>query len=82
VKESLRKRNWNNQIIALLSFYYNHGYIGVSVKKPVFIFSKNKKYVTIVIRVVEGPQYKISNVNLEINMSKRDQKNMLLLKIL
>lgn len=61
-----KKAKLNSHIIKLLSFYYNHGYINVRVKKPVFIFSKDKKYVTIIIKIVQGPQYRISNVYLEI----------------
>lgn len=66
-----KKAKLNDQIIKLLSFYYNHGYINVRVKKPVFIFSKNKKYVTVIIKIVEGPQYRISNVDLEIKNVKK-----------
>lgn len=69
-----KKAKLNNQIIALLSFYYNHGYISVRVKKPIFVFSKNKKYVTIIVRIVQGPQYKISTVNLEIKHVKKSSK--------
>ena len=67
-----KKAKLNNQIIKLLSFYYNHGYINVRVKKPVFIFSKNKKYVTIIIKIVQGLQYRISSVDLEIKNVKKD----------
>ncbi|RZD15067.1 MAG: outer membrane protein assembly factor BamA [Candidatus Acidulodesulfobacterium ferriphilum] len=67
-----KKAKLNNQIIKLLGFYYNHGYINVRVRKPVFIFSKNKKYVTIIIKIVQGPQYRISNVDLEIKNVKKD----------
>lgn len=69
-----KKAKLNSQIIKLLSFYYNHGYIDVSVKKPDFIFSKNKKYVTIIIRLVQGAQYRISRVNLIIKGTKTDSK--------
>ncbi|MHB1660888.1 MAG: outer membrane protein assembly factor BamA [bacterium] len=69
-----KKAKLNSQIIRLLSFYYNHGYINVSVKKPEFIFSKNKKYVTVVIRIVEGPQYRISKINLFIKGEKNNSK--------
>ena len=69
-----KKAKLNSQIIKLLSFYYNHGYINVSVKKPEYIFSKNKKYVTVIIRIVEGPQYRISKVNLIIKGAKAGSK--------
>ena len=69
-----KKAKLNSQIIKLLSFYYNHGYINVSVKKPQFIFSKNKKYVTVIIRIVEGPQYRVSKVNLVIKGIKTGSK--------
>ena len=69
-----KKAKLNSQIIKLLSFYYNHGYIEVSVKKPLFIFSKNKKYVTIVIRIVQGPQYRVSAVKLAIKGVKQNSK--------
>lgn len=60
----------NSEIIKLLSFYYNHGYINVRVKQPKYDFSKDKKYVTILITIVEGPQYKVSKVNLIIKGEK------------
>lgn len=69
-----KKAQLNSQIIKLLSFYYNYGYIDVSVKKPKFIFSKNKKYVTIVIRIVQGPQYKISDVKLIVKGLTKNSK--------
>ena len=72
-----KKAKLNNQIIKLLSFYYNHGYIDVSVKKPEFIFSKNKKFVTIVIRIVQGRQYRISKVNLIIKGVKQNSNEYL-----
>ena len=69
-----KKARLNTQIIKLLSFYYNHGYIEVSVKKPLFIFSKDKKYVTIIIRIVQGPQFRVSKVNLTIKGTKKNSK--------
>ncbi len=69
-----KKAKLNSQIIKLLSFYYNHGYINVSVKKPEFSFSKNKKYVAILIRIIEGPQYRISKLKLIIKGAKRNSK--------
>lgn len=69
-----KKAKLNSQIIKLLSFYYNHGYISVRVKKPVLIFSKNKKYVTIIIKIVQGPQYKISKVNIVISNVRKGSK--------
>ncbi len=69
-----KKAKLNSQIIKLLGFYYNHGYINVSVKKPKYIFSKDKKYVTIIIRIVQGTQYRISKVNLAIKGEKNNSK--------
>ncbi|MHB8231327.1 MAG: outer membrane protein assembly factor BamA [bacterium] len=69
-----KKAKLNSQIIKLLSFYYNHGYINVSVKKPEFIFSENKKYVTIIISIVQGPQYRISKVGLVIKGERNNSK--------
>ena len=57
------KAKLNSQIMKLLSFYYNNGYINVSVKKPKFVFSKNKKFVTIALTIHQGPQYRISDIN-------------------
>ncbi len=68
------KAKLNNQIIKLLSFYYNHGYIEVSVKKPKFIFSKNKKFVKIILTVHQGPQYRISDVDVIIKNKDRHIK--------
>ncbi len=72
-----KKARLSSQIIKLLSFYYNHGYINVSVGRPKFVFSKDKKYVTIIINVSEGPQYRISEVDLEIANVKKTSKQYL-----
>jgi outer membrane protein insertion porin family len=71
------KAKLNSQIIKLLSFYYNYGYLNANVKRPKFIFSKNKKFVTIIIKIDKGPQYKVSEVNLIIRHVSKNSKEYL-----
>ncbi|MHB1664030.1 MAG: outer membrane protein assembly factor BamA [bacterium] len=69
-----KKAKLNSQIMKLLSFYYNNGYINVSVKKPKFIFLKNKKFVKILLTIHQGPQYRISDVNVIIKNKNKHIK--------
>lgn len=44
--------------------YYDNGYLKVSVGEPKIEFSQDKKWMTIMIPISEGPQFKISSVNI------------------
>ncbi len=78
-----KKARLNSDIIKLLSFYYNHGYLNVTVKKPEIIFSKNKKFVTVLIRIHQGHQYRISQVRLIItHLSKLSKEYKAVFKLL
>ncbi|MBW2064414.1 MAG: outer membrane protein assembly factor BamA, partial [Deltaproteobacteria bacterium] len=47
----------------LLSFYYNHGYIKAKVGEPKITYEKGKG-ITITIEIVEGPKYRVNEVNI------------------
>ncbi|MDA8170124.1 MAG: outer membrane protein assembly factor BamA, partial [Nitrospiraceae bacterium] len=47
--------------------YYNNGYIQATVSEPVIKFSSDKKWVTVLYRINEGPQFKVSSVEFEGN---------------
>lgn len=44
--------------------YHDNGYLKVSVGEPKIEFSKDKKWMTIIIPISEGPQFKVSSVSL------------------
>lgn len=44
--------------------YYDNGYLKVSVGEPKLEFSQDKKWMTIIIPISEGPQFKITSVNI------------------
>ncbi|MCS7215892.1 MAG: outer membrane protein assembly factor BamA [Thermodesulfovibrio sp.] len=44
--------------------YHDNGYIKVSVGEPKIEFSQDKKWMTIIITISEGPQFKVSSVDI------------------
>jgi outer membrane protein insertion porin family len=47
--------------------YYNKGFIQVVVTGPILDFSKDRKWATVVFRISEGEQFKVSNVSISGN---------------
>ncbi|MEN2985118.1 MAG: outer membrane protein assembly factor BamA [Thermodesulfovibrionaceae bacterium] len=62
--------------------YYDNGYLKVSVGEPKIEFSKDRKWMTIIIPISEGPQFKISSVSFTgyDKNEEKDIKNLIKLK--
>ncbi len=54
--------------------YHDNGYIKVSVGEPKIEFSQDKKWMTIIIPISEGPQFKISSVKVEGIKDKKEEQ--------
>jgi len=53
--------------------YHDNGYLKVSIGEPKLEFSQDKKSMTIIIPISEGPQFKISSLKLEGIKDKKEE---------
>jgi len=53
--------------------YHDNGYLKVSVGEPKLEFSQDKKWMTIIIPISEGPQFKISSLKFEGIKDKKEE---------
>lgn len=53
--------------------YHNNGFLKVSIGEPKIEFSQDKKWMTIIIPISEGPQFKISSLKLEGIKDKKEE---------
>jgi len=58
----LSRQDLSQDIAKLAAFYHNNGYIQAKVGEPRIEFKDNWIYITI--KIVEGPQFKVGNVDL------------------
>jgi outer membrane protein insertion porin family len=59
----LKKEDLDQDVTKLSSFYYNHGYIQARIGEPKIEYKGNWIYITI--KIDEGPQFKVGNVNIK-----------------
>lgn len=57
----LKREDLDQDITKLSSFYYNNGYIQAKIGEPKIEFKENE--ITITIKIDEGPQFKVGNVD-------------------
>ncbi|HSQ84764.1 MAG TPA: POTRA domain-containing protein, partial [Desulfobacterales bacterium] len=58
----LKKEDLNQDIEKLSGFYYNHGYIQARIGEPKIEYKGDQIYITI--KIDEGPQFKVGNVDI------------------
>jgi outer membrane protein insertion porin family len=58
----LKKEDLNQDIEKLAGFYYNHGYIKARIGEPEIEYKGDEIYITI--KIDEGPQFKVGNVDI------------------
>ncbi len=60
-----QKAQLDADIQRIKDLYYNNGFLNVVVSKPQIKLDKEKKKLTITIKISEGPQYKVSSIELK-----------------
>ncbi|MEN2994564.1 MAG: outer membrane protein assembly factor BamA [Thermodesulfovibrio sp.] len=60
-----KKHEMLQDLEKIKDLYHNNGYLKASVGEPKIEFSEDKKWMTIIIPISEGAQFKISSVNIK-----------------
>lgn len=68
-----KKHEMLQDLEKIKDLYYDNGYLKVSVGEPKIEFSQDKKWMTIIIPISEGPQFKISSVNVSGYRDKKEE---------
>lgn len=77
----LERDEFDKDIVRLLDFYFNRGYIKAIIGDPQIKISDNKEDMSITIPVVEGDQYKVGEVRLDGNRILTDEEIFQLISI-
>ncbi|TDP71827.1 outer membrane protein assembly factor BamA [Bradymonas sediminis] len=71
---TFKEKEFEADLQRITAFYYNHGFVEVSVNMPSIRLSRDKRYLYITIRIDEGDQYSVGNVDVEGDLlSERDE---------
>lgn len=60
---NFKEFNFNTDIERMKYFYKTKGYLQINIGTPEITVSEDKKWVFITIKVMEGPQFSINNIN-------------------
>jgi len=74
-------REFENDSYRLKYFYLDHGYIEISIEDPQAFLSPDKKDVTVVYHLREGPQYFIRNIDIKGDLIKEKEELLSRLKL-
>ena len=77
------KEKLNADLEQLRSFYFDRGYLEIKVNSVEVSITPDKRHVYIVIRITEGPQYKISSIGLSGTLlgKRKELQNIIDLKV-
>jgi len=71
---TFKEKEFEADLQRITAYYYNHGYVEVSVNMPSIRLSRDKRYLYITIRIDEGAQYSVGEVGVEGDLlSERDE---------
>jgi outer membrane protein insertion porin family len=59
---------------AIADHYFNDGYVQVKVEQPVVTLSKDKKSMDILIRIEEGPQFRVGDIGVQGDLVESKKK--------
>lgn len=71
-----RKEEFDLDLARLTYFYYDNGYIRVQIAPPQVFVSPDKSFITVVFKIVEGPQFFVGKVDIQGDMIRPKEELM------
>lgn len=62
---NFKEEDFEADLQRITAYYYDKGYVEVSVERPVIRLSRDKRFIYITIRIKEGPQFDTGTVELQ-----------------
>ncbi len=62
---TFKEEQFEADLQRITAYYYDKGYVEVSVSRPVIRLSRDKRYIFVTIRIEEGPQFDTGAVDLQ-----------------